>query len=183
MSFENSFFRRDAMRSYRQSQSQPVFPRLVAPKGFLFLWVLLGLLVIASSVSWAAQVPLFASGFAVVIETEGGPGQQLLIVLPAQYLPSLHRGQKVVIELLEGRAQWVSTISSVVPEVQPPGTVESNFVIPACAVSRMGQPVALSLAKWEPIGEGSLSADYVGSIYDARVEVGARRLISFLPGL
>jgi hypothetical protein len=53
-------FRADAVRRYIQSQQRAVLPRLICPSTFLYLWILLGLLLLAASlVTWLARGPLF----------------------------------------------------------------------------------------------------------------------------
>lgn len=62
-------FRADAVKRYIEGQQTAVFPRLVCRRTFLYLWILLGLLVLAGSfVTWFARGPL------VVGEANTRPG-------------------------------------------------------------------------------------------------------------
>lgn len=55
-------FRADAVRRYIQSQQRAVLPRLICPRTFLYLWVLLALLLLAASlVTWLARRPLLTA--------------------------------------------------------------------------------------------------------------------------
>ena len=55
-----SIFRADAVRRYVQSQQRAVLPRFVCPRTFLYLWILLGLLLLTGGlVTWFARGPLF----------------------------------------------------------------------------------------------------------------------------
>ncbi len=45
--FQHSIFRERAMVHYLQRRQKDVLPRLIAPHTFVFLWILLGALLIA----------------------------------------------------------------------------------------------------------------------------------------
>lgn len=47
----SSIFRHDALRRYAAARDQAVLPRLVAPRTFVSLWVLAGLLVMSGAVA------------------------------------------------------------------------------------------------------------------------------------
>ena len=52
-------FRTDAVRRYIEGQQRAVLPRLVCPRTFLYLWILLGLLLLAGGLmTWFAHGPL-----------------------------------------------------------------------------------------------------------------------------
>jgi hypothetical protein len=54
-----SIFRTDAIRRYAQDQSKAILPRFVCPRTFLYLWILLGLLLLgATYVVWVARGPV-----------------------------------------------------------------------------------------------------------------------------
>jgi hypothetical protein len=51
-----SIFRTEAVRRYIQNQREAVLPRFVCPSTFLYLWILLGLLLVAGCcVTWLAR--------------------------------------------------------------------------------------------------------------------------------
>lgn len=55
---QRSIFRTDAIRRYAQDQSKAILPRFVCPRTFLYLWILLGLLLlVATYVVWVARGP------------------------------------------------------------------------------------------------------------------------------
>ncbi len=54
-----SIFRADAVRRYIQSQQRTTLPRLVRPRIFLYLWFLLGLLLlVVGLIGWRASSSL-----------------------------------------------------------------------------------------------------------------------------
>lgn len=51
-----SIFRAEAVQRYARSQGQATFPRLVCPRTFLYLWLLLGILLLGGSyLAWSAR--------------------------------------------------------------------------------------------------------------------------------
>ena len=51
-----SIFRAEAVRRYATSQGKAVFPRLVSPRTFLYLWLSLGTLILAGGLlAWSAR--------------------------------------------------------------------------------------------------------------------------------
>jgi hypothetical protein len=55
------------------------------------------------------------------------------------------------------------------------------FAINAGAASGLAQPSAVAIARFEPAPASLPAAAYAGSVYHVEVEVGSRRVISFLP--
>src|SRR5436190_4446530 len=89
---KRTIFRNKALQYYAQSREKDVLPRFVAPPVFIFLWVLLGLLLITTLVAWLGQVPTYVAGSGVVLNQgikmqQGGNEAVAVIFLPAT--PSL----------------------------------------------------------------------------------------------
>jgi hypothetical protein len=58
---DRSIFRADAVQRYMQSQKNAELPHLVAPRAFLCLWILVGLLSLAGGfVGWLIQAGTLA---------------------------------------------------------------------------------------------------------------------------
>lgn len=56
----HSIFRAEAVQHYARSQAKAVLPRLVCPRTFLYLWLLLGTLVVAGTcLAWSARGQLW----------------------------------------------------------------------------------------------------------------------------
>jgi hypothetical protein len=61
-SASRQIFRPDAVRRYIENQQKAVLPRCMGPHTFLYLWTLLGLLVLAGSlVTWLTRRILLTS--------------------------------------------------------------------------------------------------------------------------
>lgn len=58
MKNNHPIFRADAVRRYLEGQHRAVLPRLVCPRTFLYLWILLALLLLAGGLmTWFASGP------------------------------------------------------------------------------------------------------------------------------
>jgi len=81
MRSRQSIFRADALRRHMGRNDKSVFPKLVRPRTFASLWVLLGLLVASGLLLWHAVIPFYTPAIALVVERNGsqpvapkGPG-------------------------------------------------------------------------------------------------------------
>jgi len=179
-------FRADAIRRYAQSREEPVLPRLVSPHVFMCLWILLGLLVVSGFLAWFAQVPVYASGPAVVVDGSSKTpysGAHILIVafVPPENLSRLRVGQTLFLQFDGAGRRIGRSIISVEPEISSAEMAQRRFALGAGAAPAIIRPSAVAIARLEPLSTGLPAAAYVGSVYRAEIEVGARRVISLLP--
>jgi hypothetical protein len=177
----SSVFRPEALRRYGGEYDRAVLPRLVSPRTFLALWALLGLLLAAGGGAWAARVPQYASGTAVIVPPErGGPdGGALTAVafLPPEHLARLRPGQTAFLDL-EGPGQRAARpIVAVAPEILGPDAARQRFG--ADVASFVTRPAAVATVDPAPLPGGSAGA-YPGSVYQAEVQVGSRRLLALV---
>ncbi|WP_431631573.1 hypothetical protein [Alkalinema pantanalense] len=54
-----SIFREEAVRRYVAGQESTVLPRLVSPRTFAYLWMLLGVLGMSSTIAWLTKIPAY----------------------------------------------------------------------------------------------------------------------------
>jgi hypothetical protein len=179
-------FRPDALRRYVQSRTEPILPHLVSPRMLLGLWILLGLLVVSGFLAWFAQVPVYASGSAVVVDGKGNTsalGDAVLIVVfvPPENLWRLRVGQPLLLPFDQGGKRIGRSIMAIEPEVHSPEMAQRRFALSAGAALAIRQPSAVAMTPLEPLSTGLPAAAYVGSVFRAEIEVGSRRLLSFLP--
>src|SRR5262245_45913348 len=97
-------FRAEAVQRYWQRRDKVVLPRLASPATVRFLWIVLGLLIASGFIAWFAQVPVYASGLAVVVDGQGTnpsiPGEVLIVAfLPPQHRTRLSTGQPIFLRL------------------------------------------------------------------------------------
>lgn len=181
-----SIFRANAVRRYLEGREEAVLPRFVSPRVFLFLWVLFVLFLAGGFAAWSAQVPEYASGCAVVVDgkTRALPVRgafAVVVFLPPQHLSRLHVGQMLHLTAGPSGERIRKPIVAVDPEISSPQGVEKRFGLRAGAAQAIRQPAAVAMARWQPVSEDLPPSAYVGSVYRADVEVGSRRVISFLP--
>src|SRR5690348_1569249 len=103
-------FRETALQQYMRSQEKDVLPRVIAPPTFLCGWILLGLLVFAGMLAWWQEIPIFASGSAMVLTGEAGSAPSsraqtgypaVLLFLPTRYAGQLRVGEHCHLRLYD----------------------------------------------------------------------------------
>jgi len=188
---KSSIFRASAVERYLQRQEEAVLPRFISPPTWICLWLLLGLLMVGGIVVWSAKTPVFTSGSALVgvwpeqldsIYGRVGPGEMVVIAfLPPEYLSRLRIGQALFLQPDRAGARLGSKVIAVAPEVVSPEAARKMFGINAGDARPLTQPSAVAIARFEPPPSSLPAATYAGSVYQVEVEVGSRRVISFLP--
>lgn len=188
---KRSIFRADAMQRYLQRREEAVLPRFVSPPTWVCLWLLLGLLMAGGLVAWSAKAPVYTSGSALVGNWPGRldsvyaprePGEIVVIAfLPPEYLPRLRAGQSLFLQLERAGGRLGSPVVAVAPEVVSPEAARKLFATNIGDKLDLTQPSAVAIARFEPSHSGLPAAAYLGSVYHVEVEVGSRRVISFLP--
>lgn len=181
-----SIFRDDAIRRYVASREQSVLPRWVSPWTFLYLWLLLGLLGVSSLIAWFVRVPVYASGSAVVVRWQNkkqGTGNDIVVAafFPPQTLANLRANQKVLLHFDGMGNRFTRTILTVEPAIRSPDSVQKQFALNPSSAQAIAQPVAVVIARWEPVPTELPASAYLGSLGRAEVEIGSQRAISLLP--
>ena len=186
-----SIFREDAVRRYVTGQKKTVLPRLVSPRTFTYLWVLLSVLGASSAIAWFTRIPVYASGSAVVVRWR----ERIVVAafLPPQSLSRLQTAQNVVLRLDElgvgglgvGETPYQNESRRPILEVQPnilsPDAIQHQFALSPSVAQQINQPAIVVITPLEPIASGLPASAYLGSVGRVEAEVGTRRLISFLP--
>ena len=67
------------------------------------------------------------------------------------------------------------------PKVNSPTALRERFGLTGSAAVAINRPMAVAFARLEPVPRQGSAANYAGSVYRVEVEVGHRRVISFLP--
>ncbi len=186
-----SIFRESAIKKYLQRQEQGVLLRVISPPAFALLWIVLFLLLGASALAWAIEVPIFVSGQGVIVEqtadggtTNGGAaagqsGQEVVAALffsPDQQ-GSLHQGQPVTINVGLASTSLTGSVASVETNVVSPDEARQRFNLQGSLAQVVTGPSTLVLVD---IGPVSSAHGYVGSVCAAQVRVGSQRVLSLL---
>lgn len=169
-----SIFREDAVRRYLEGREKSILPRLVSPRTFIYLWLLLGLLSVSSFIAWFTKVPMYASGKAIVVRLSN---QRIVVAtfFEPQHLSSLRKTKKLFLNF-DARSELTTAILAVEPEIISPDTIQKRF-----ALKQIARPSAVAIAQLKPIPENLPATAYLGSVGHAKAEVGSQRIISLLP--
>jgi hypothetical protein len=181
-----SIFRTNAVQTYLQGREETVLPRFVSPRTFLFLWVLLFLHVLAAFVACLTEVPVYAEGSAVVVSgsKNGGPLREdvgVVALLSAEDREELRVGQRMFLQEKIAGERLVRSVAAVEPAVISPAVARKRFALPPEAEKTLNQPCTVAWAAFPPAPEGLPASAHLGAVYDAQIEVGTRRVLSFLP--
>lgn len=169
-------FRKEAIEKYSQGRDKNVLPQFVLPPVFVFLWCLLALFISAGITAWLGRVPVYVTGIGVVLDPSSSgniANGETTAVIFIPYSPSLRlqAGQPVKMQLGLTGPRITAAIQAVDPHVLSPSKVRKHFL-----VSITDPSVAVTV-----LVESQLSL-YTGSLVQAQVEVGSRRLLSLFPG-
>ncbi|HEX6292730.1 MAG TPA: hypothetical protein VFZ66_26335 [Herpetosiphonaceae bacterium] len=175
-------FRADAVRRYAERSDQAVLPRLIAPRTFLWLWLLAACLVGSAGAAWLVQVPIYASGRAVVLEAaSSGHAVTAVVLLPPDTLPRLRPGQSVVVTSADRASQPITgALISIEPTITSPAEIQRRYAWHEGVAHSADRPSAVALARLD-LPSDLPAAAYIGSRYRIDTAVGSRRVLSFLP--
>ncbi|OUL25479.1 hypothetical protein BV372_27795 [Nostoc sp. T09] len=183
-----SIFREDAVRRYLEGREKSILPRLVSPRTFIYLWLLLGLLSVSSLIAWFTKVPMYASGKAIVVRLSN---QRIVVAtfFEPQHLASLRKTKKLFLNFdvrgvggaSRNENRKSHSMITVEPEIISPDTIQKRFVLNSQTAQQITRPSAVAIAQLEPIPENLSAAAYLGSVGHAKAEVGSQRIISVLP--
>lgn len=178
-------FREDATKHYLKRQQEAILPHLIQPSIFFYLWLLLGLAVIAIVFISFVKVPKYVTGTAVITGLndavlEGEPA--FILLLPAQAGADLQPGQKVLIHFNRIERPLIRTIQSI------DSTTGSSMAIEALLdfdtdelMNSLEGPQVIATTSLRPVTDGLPSTANEGLSYQANVEIGTQQLVHLLP--
>jgi hypothetical protein len=181
---QRSIFREDAVKRYLQGREETVFPRLVSPRSIVFLWVLFALLLAAGVIAWWTEVPVYASGPAVAVgEGLGAAASHVAVVafLPQESLSRLHAGQRLFLKTGASNDRRALSVRAVDETIYSPDAAQARFRLSGGAAATLRAPTAAVRAELPLDAQALPASQYRGTVYQADVEVGSRRIISLLP--
>ena len=173
-------FRADAYKRYLEGKEKSVLPNLVSPPVFAICWVLVGLLVIGVGLAWSARVPTFASGEAVIVQTDDVVA---VAFFPPETFPRLHVGARVFLRQEQSRERLERSIVAVPTHLIGPEAAVRELGLSGGAAQRVTKPVAVAVIQFRPAPEGLPAEAYVGSVYRAEMQTGSRRVLSLIPAI
>lgn len=185
MASQQPLFRAQAREHYAQSREKAVLPRLVTPPVFLCLWILLGLLMLATVLAWQVQVPIYATASGAIIQqpkanqpTKNAPS--VVLFVPASPAPTLHRGASLTVQVALTGASFTGSITSVEPGVLTPEQARQRYGLSGDLALLVAQPSVVVLVQLQL---ASQAPALVGLSLSAQVQVGSQSVLALLPHL
>jgi hypothetical protein len=170
-------FREKALQQYIQRKEKTVLPLWISPPIFLFLWFLLGQILLIGLVAWFTEVPVISRGNGIIIvDQQQNTAPTALIFLPISHPITLQAGTSVRFEIEEG-TMMSAHISSVVPHIVSPNDARQQFSLgdDPCQLSQ-GPAVVLTVELDTP----PVKTINGSCIKDVPVQTGTRKLSSLL---
>lgn len=179
-----SIFRPEALQHYQRSRERQVMPRLIRPRTFVCLWLLLCLLLAGTILVWMTQIPIYVAGPAIVVN-RGMPvptdsdDVSVAVFLPARYHSEIQEGQALHLQTSESSERQIYTIQWAARTVLSPIDAQTRFGLPLDTAPFLTQPVTV-VGTTLPTANALRATAYGGSIFRADVQVGTRRVLSLL---
>ena len=179
-----TIFRQEALqyrlRNQGRRSTEVSFPRLMARRVMVVLWVLLGMLGIGGVVACLPTVPVSSAGLAIVTtETWQDSGEPIVAVLmQSEYHDRLVPGRSANVLLGTGGQGLEGTVVAVEPEPLEPREVGDLLGLPYSALSMLNGPVTLTWVALDGASRGDFGMENFGR---ADLEVGSTPAGSFLP--
>lgn len=177
-------FRERALIQYHQRQQQTILPRLVSPPVFIYFWILLGFLLLASGLAWWTQIPVFVTASGVFYaQNVPSPSKStqtvVLLFLPTSDINKVRLGQSVQLQLVATGQQFTGTVSQIEPNVVSPLKISQHYHLASAAI-----PTEPSIVVVVTPATSLDASVYAGSQVDAQIQTGMQRVLTTLvPGL
>lgn len=178
-------FRSQALAHYAASREKTVLPRIVTPPVFLCGWLLLGLLLLGTTLAWQAQVPLYAVAAGALlhpqpVSQQTASGLEALLFVPATPAPQLHVGEPITIQVVLTGEPFTGTIVTIVPGVVTPDEARQDYALTGDLALVITQPSVVVQVALGP----TLPVDAMEDLsISAQVQVGSQSVLSLLPTL
>lgn len=179
-----SIFRPKAVEYYLASREKTVLPRFVSPRNLALCWVLLaGLLAAGLGGAYFVQVPVYVSGSATLTrESDRGAAAAVAVVsLPTGQPSELRVGQELRLGSGATDRRVKGSIVAVEPKGLDAGEARKRFGLKGDVATAFTRPGGVAIAEIERGPRSLPGSAFAGGVYPAEIEVGSRRVVSFLP--
>lgn len=181
---KNPIFRDNAVKHYMQSRDKDTLPRFISLPIALFLWILLGLLLVVGLLAWYEQIPSYVSGRGMMLKSNYVPPSAsnnkavAVAFFAVDQANHLHAGQNVFVNFASSTQSLTGTLLKVDPIVSPAVALQ-RYGSGSDGASLITRPSAAAIIKLD----NTSPALYAGNILTVNVQVGSCRIISLLPGI
>jgi hypothetical protein len=173
-----SLFRANAIRNYMRGKEETVLPRFVSPSVFVYLWILMALLVAATSLAWYIKYPVYSPTLALVVDDRTLlPEESLRLIVLLEPDSTLRQGDPIVLSTDLGSIK--ASALEVSEEPLNPADFRHQFELDPSLELMFTQPMKIAVI--EIAAPGLPSSLYRGGFFQANVEVRSERVISLLP--
>ena len=183
---KRNIFRGKALQHYAASREKEVLPRLISPPVFVFLWLLLAFLLVASIAAWLTRVPTYIVTTGVVFDQGIIQGQQanneatVIVFVPIRHVSQVHVGQSILLQIGATGSQLHGKVERVVPGILSPNEARRRYGLDnATSPTITGPSMVLTIS----LGPAFPALQYAGSPVSAQLQTGSQRVLSLLPGL
>ena len=181
-----NIFRSQALERYMNRHEKTIFPKLIAPRTFVYLWLIVGLLSIGGLCALFADMPVYASALAVVVEGEGNHAQaskevRVVLFLSPDHFSQLEVNQTVFFRLNRVDPLVSRQISDIETRIVSANDLRSRFALSGDVATKVNEPAVVAFIPLGSLPGGREASSYLGTTYEAQVEIGRRRLVSLLP--
>jgi hypothetical protein len=179
-------FRPEAVRRYAEAREQSVLPKFVSPRTMVALWAIVVLLIFSGITVWFTTTPVYASGLAIVVDTENKPtnieeGTAILVLLPPEAQPALDEGKTILIQVNASSKPLERKIVAFEKDASKVNSILEEFDLDNHPAVAKAQPAAVAIVQLEDMEGNVLANGYIGTIFRADIQVGSRRIASLLP--
>lgn len=183
-----SIFRKEAIEQYIREQENKVLPKFVSTRLFLFIWAVFGVLSCLGLWLCFAEVPLFVSGWGVIVgqeEWDSCKGTETCIV--AFFPPGIHSrlvaGKSLMIRTKDSRLGPKRMIVIVESEVLSPANIRKRYHPKMGGKPLPTQTSAVTLCRLNDPTHDMGNDLFSEEAFEVRIDAGTRRIASFLPVL
>ncbi len=166
-----------------RKQEKHVVLRLVSPRMFFSLWLLIILAISGGALVWSIQEPVLIQGKGLVVQTKTtgktAPKIVVLLLFSPDQQSSLKAGQPVTITITNASMTFTSSIQTVEAGVMSPAAIGTQINVQLPLVQTLSGPAVVALAPVEPTAQAQT---YLGSQCQVEVQIGSRSALSLLPG-
>jgi hypothetical protein len=150
------------------------------------LWAIVVLLIFSGITVWFTTTPVYASGLAIVVDTENKPtnieeGTAILVLLPPEAQPALDEGKTILIQVNASSKPLERKIVAFEKDASKVDSILEEFDLDDHPAVAKAQPAAVAIVRLNDMEGDMLANDYVGTIFRADIQVGSRRIASLLP--
>jgi hypothetical protein len=183
---KTSIYRSKAIDNYMKSRDMSVIAHIAFPQVTIFLYLLLIIFTVSICVGWYAKFPVYRSVLIAIAD----PNKENLnhsnevivfVLLNKESLTMPLIGRKVFFKLSSETGYIGSSITAVESKSLSAEALQQRFNFKAEAASKITDDSLVALINMQSIPKRVNLSTYVGSLKEARVEIGSRRVISVIP--